>query len=306
VRTSEINQAVMAICASHHGAITTALATSAGLHHHALRRRVDNGMLDQVASHIFRLAGAPDSWQQRALIAAWAHGPDALVSHRAAVLMWRLEGVTQAPMDVLVQRWNRRTSLAGVRVHEATDLIDADRTIIDSIPCTSVVRTLLDVAAVIPARRSDQVFEDALRRRLTTVEAVTNRFVQVARRGRPGTQVMRSHLSKRTGEYVPTMSEFERRVSDLAEEAGLRRPDRQIAVQLPDTTVYIDLGWREVMVGIECDGLFNHADSVRLPWDEARQNELVLRGWFILRFVWTQLRTDARTVKAQLLAAYHR
>ncbi len=80
---------------------------------------------------------------------------------------------------------------------------------------------------------------------------------------------MRSHLSKRTGEYVPTMSEFERRVSDLAEEAGLRRPDRQIAVQLPDTTVYIDLGWREVMVGVECDGLFNHADSVRLPWDEA-------------------------------------
>ncbi len=57
-------------------------------------------------------------------------------------------------MDVLVERWNRRTSLAGVRVHEATDLIDADRTIVDSIPCTSVVRTLLDVAAV-DSRRVD-------------------------------------------------------------------------------------------------------------------------------------------------------
>ncbi len=127
--------------------------------------------------------------------------------------------------------------------------------------------------------------------------------MQVARRGRNGTRVGRQLIEKRYGETVPTHSEFERRMCEVLVAADIPRPERQIAVPLGTTTAYIDLGWRSLLLGIECDGLLSHADNVRLPWDEHRQNELQLRGWLILRFTWDQLVNRRRTVVEQVRAA---
>jgi very-short-patch-repair endonuclease len=217
-----------------------------------------------------------------------------------------LDGVNQCPLEVLVPRWARRQRRRDVKVHEARDIIALDRTEYRGIPCASVVRILVDVPAVLTAQRADQMWEDALRRRLCTVDQVADRFVQVARRGRPGTRVGRELLARRVGRYVPTMSEFERRVAELIERAGLPAPQRQHAVRLDETTVYLDLAWPDLMIGIECDGLFDHGSNVRLPWDDDRQNELQLRGWLILRFTWETLTTRPDHIVEQLRLAHGR
>lgn len=125
-----------------------------------------------------------------ALIAAWLAGPRAIVSHRAAAMLWRLDGIDAGPLEVLTDRWARRCRLDNVKLHEATDITSADRTEVDGIPCASVVRVLLDLPSAVHHFRADQAFEDALRRQLCTVDQVADRFVQVARRGRPGTVVL--------------------------------------------------------------------------------------------------------------------
>jgi very-short-patch-repair endonuclease len=297
------NAVLSTLACEHHGVFLGEMARRQGVSENALRRRTVNGALVRVDHDIYRVAGTPTTTRQRALVACWSQGPDALLSHRAAAMLWGLDGVDQAPLEVLVPRWRRRQRRSDVRVHECTDLIGADRSIVDGIPCTSVVRTLLDAIAVLPLERGDQLVEDALRRRQCTVDALASRFSQVARRGRPGTKKARQLIEKRHGCYLPTMSEFERRMSDLVQAIGLTPPVRQHPVRIREGVAYLDLAWPEVLVGVECDGLFHHGSNLRLPWDDDRQNELVLQGWLILRFTWHQLIHQPDVVQAQLIGA---
>lgn len=306
MNTVEVNQILAELAERHDGLISVALAEAAGITRAQLHRRVQRGVLVQVDERVFRVAGAPMTWHAKALHAVWSHGPDGLLSHRCSALLWRLDGIERAPFEVLTPRWRRHQKRPGIVVHETKTLRPIDAAVRDRIPCTSVVRTLLDLTAVVPERRADQAIEDALRRRLCTVGQLADRFAQIARRGRPGVVVARRLLEKRGIDYVATMSEFERRVSDLAEGAGLPRPTRQVAVRLAGTVVYIDLGWPELMLGVECDGLEFHGGAVTLPWEDDRQNELVLLGWFILRFTWKQLVESPQVVLGQIRAAVDR
>jgi very-short-patch-repair endonuclease len=188
-------------------------------------------------------------------------------------------------------------------VHGTNQLLGTDRTSIDGIPCTSVVRTLLDNAGGLHPFRTDQIFEDAVRKRLCTPDDVAERFIKFARRGRRGTRVMRQLLAKRVGRDVPTMSEFERRFLDLITRRGIATPQLQHAVALTKCRVYLDFAWPDRMVAAECDGLFRHGSDLRLPWDDDRQNELVLRGWLVLRFTWKTLTEEPAVVIRQLSEA---
>ncbi len=303
MNATEANRVIARFASRHHALVRTDLVEDLGVSREQLRRRAHQGMLTQIDDTIYCISGAPETWRQDVLSACWMHGPGAHVSHRSATWLWGLDGIEHAPLEVLVPRWSRRQKRTSVVVHESKTFGPTDQTVIDGIPCTSIVRTILDLPAVVPAYRADQLFEDALRKRLCTIDQIANRFVQIARRGRPGTSVARELIEKRTGDYIPTMSEFERRVSDLLVAAGLPRPQRQIAVAIRDTTVHIDLGWTEVLIGIECDGLIAHGDNTTLPWDDDRQNELQLRGWFILRITWTMLVDHPTLIVAQLREA---
>jgi very-short-patch-repair endonuclease len=218
-------------------------------------------------------------------------------------MLWDREGVDSGPIEVLTERWARRQQRPNVKVHETKQLIRLDRAAVDGIPCTSVVRTLLDNAGVLHPFRTDQMLEDAVRKRVCTLEEVAERFIQFARRGRRGTRTMRRLLAKRIGRDVPTMSEFERRFLELVIASHIAMPELQYAVDLATCTVYLDFAWLASSVAAECDGLFQHGSDLRLPWDDDRQNELVLRGWMILRFTWKQLTEQPNVVIRQLTEA---
>ena len=96
----------------------------------------------------------------------------------------------------------------------------------------------------------------------------------------------------------------ERRAVQLIRAARLPEPHRQIPVVLGGVTVYLDLGWPNLLLAIECDGLFHHATNLQLPWDLDRQNQLVLLGWLVLRFTWRQLTEQADETAAVIRRAY--
>jgi very-short-patch-repair endonuclease len=306
MRSSEINRALADIGRVQHQLVRVDDARDAGIARRSLDRRVVAGLLEHIDENLYRFASSAPSWHQRALAAVWSQGPTALLSHRAAGMLWELEGVEAAPFEVLTERWARRQRRPDVRVHETNQLLGADRTVVNGVPCTSVVRTLLDNAGVLHPFRTDQMFEDAVRKRLCTPEDVAERFIRFARRGRRGTRTMRRLLAKRVGRDVPTMSEFERRFLELLMARGFDAPRLQVPVVLDVCTVYLDFAWPERMLAAECDGLFAHGRDLRLPWDDDRQNELLLRGWLVLRFTWKQLTEEPRVVERQLREGFAR
>src|SRR5690349_4278116 len=97
VHTDTINRVVADLASHHHGLVCTRLTEPFGISRDHLHVRVGNGMLVQVDESIFRVAGAPVTWHQRALGSCWCHGPEALASHRLGGLLWKLDGIERAP-----------------------------------------------------------------------------------------------------------------------------------------------------------------------------------------------------------------
>jgi very-short-patch-repair endonuclease len=304
MESRELDATIVRIALANHNVITTDQATGEGISYVSMLRRCDDGLLDHVDRNIFRLRASASTWDQRALVACHAAGPTARLSHRASSMLWGLDGYPAAPIELSTERWARPRRRPGVIVHESLALSPIDRTIRHGLPVTTVVRTLLDLPAVSPVPRVEQAWEDALRKQLCTPEQLVQRFVQIAKRGRRGVKVSRELLEQRTGMYVPTGSVLELKTVRLIESLGIPMPQRQVPVAIDGTTVFLDLAWLALKIGLECDGMWNHATNVQLPWDASRQNQLTLRNWLILRFSWKAVTTTPDAICDEILHAY--
>ncbi len=272
-----------------------------GLSEDAVWRRIDGGLLVPLQPATYGLAGAPMTWTLRSR-AAVAATRDGALSQRAAVAWWGLEGSRRSVVDVMVRR-GRLPVLAGVEVHRSRDLSDLDVAVVDGLPVTTVTRSLLDVGALVHPQRLRQMADDAVRRELTTWDAIADRLRALARRGRPGIGPMRRLLEERIGDLGRTDSHFERIVLGRLLAAGIPAPRLQHRVELPGRVAYLDMAWPDRMVALECDGWDRHGTPTALAADLDRQNALVLAGWRPIRFSWQFARDHPAEMVAQVTAA---
>ncbi len=284
------------------GLVTLDQLGALGFSSDELRNRLQRGVLEKVHPRVFRVAGHDSTWRQHLLAGCLGAGPLAGACRRSASGLWQLDGASCVRLEVVTVRWKRRC-LDGCRVVESTDLRPSDIHMMERIPVTSVRRTLIDVGAVVPGDVLRGMADDAVRRRMTTYEAILERFVQVARRGRPGVAAMRALLEERLGVMLDGSNCFEQMVLELVRDAGLPPPVAQHPVTISGHRYFLDLAWPERKVVVECDGWETHGTPVALQADLERQNHLVLDGWTVLRFAWRTVKDDPSRVVAQCRAA---
>jgi len=120
--------AVAAIARRQHGLVTLA-QLRLHLSPAEIRHRVDRGRLQRVFAGVFRVAGAPESWDQMALAAVLASGEGAVVSFLAGAYVWNIAGFWEQPQCEITTPSRRRTRLEGVIVHdsEILDGLHVDR-----------------------------------------------------------------------------------------------------------------------------------------------------------------------------------
>ena len=94
------------------------------------------------------------------MAAVLACGEGAVLSHRSAAELHELRATDRARIDVTVPGRGRPTA-NGVDVHRSTTLTPHDVTTVDGIPCTTVARTLLDLAGVVARRPLERAIEQA-------------------------------------------------------------------------------------------------------------------------------------------------
>ena len=293
---SDIDRLVAARAASQHALITAAQFGALGGTVAMSRLRVRSGRWTKAAEGVFRLAGAPVTWHSRVLAAVLAAGEGAVASHRTAATLHQIEGARPGPPEVTVPR-GRRFRPTGVRSHESTDLHLATVVRVDAIPTTTVGRTLLDLGAVIPARRVHLAVDNARRRSLTTWDDLLDVLVAHARRGRRGVGTLRAILDEHYDELAVTESAPERLLVALLVQAGLPRPMLQHQVEVGGRRYRIDLAYPPQRIAIEYDGR-QHAELEVWEADHPRQNDIVLAGWTVLRYTRrTYLRQPERIVR---------
>jgi very-short-patch-repair endonuclease len=207
--------------------------------------------------------------------------PGSAASHLTAAKLHGLAVPTVGREQITIPRPERRPHRDRLRLHTAR-LPAADVVEVDGVRVTGIARTLVDLCRFLPRVPAVWAVEDALRRDLVDRQELEESARRLART--PG--VVRARQRFRAAEPrsgSPLETDARLRLCD----AGLPCPEVQMEVQLAGGgRAFVDLGYRDAMVGIELDGREFHERPDALFVDRSRQNALLLSELVVLRFTW--------------------
>ncbi len=296
----DLDRRVAAFAEAQHGHFSSEQLDTIGATRRSRRHRLDTGRWEGVHPNVFRLAGAPRTWQSRAM-AGCLTVEGSLSSHLTAGHLWGLD--TFGPVgivDVLVPRHGRPRRRPGIRYHESLAFDLRGETRRYGIPVTGIARTVLDVcAAVDDDFRALAALDDTRRRSLATWDELWECLILHARRGRNGITRYRRVLDRRWGRSVPH-NQFARLAERLFEDAGLPELTHEYEVAVAGHRYRIDLAYPDLKIAIELDG---RGHEMLFDEDPIRTNRLETAGWLVLRFTWRRLIEDPGGMAADVLLA---
>jgi len=272
---------VAELAASQHGAFHRTQAAD-HLSTRTLRRAEIRGDLLRPLTDVYVVASFRQSWKQSLSVLGQAGG---LVSHRSAAALHGLDGISPGKFEVTVERNNNRSWLPNTTVHTSTRIDEADRHKLDGIACTSIERTLIDLAAVLPVRQVEPALDTALRNGLA-IEALRIAIERLRRPGPVGIGALERLLDDPSrGGPLPD-SLFERLVERVVLDAALPAPERQFEIALPTRDYRVDLAWPTQQVAVEAHSKRWHFGRQAGGNDNARDLALAAAGWEVLYVTW--------------------
>lgn len=224
----------------------------------------------------------------RWLAAVLACGDQALLSHGAAAALHDLLKPTRGAVDVTIPRRSGR-SRPGIRIHRSCSLAAADRTQIAGIPCTSVTRTLIDVAATAPAAVFEKACNQAVIERVLDAREVSELLARHPHN--PGSRRLRAATGSEEVGSDRTRTKLERTFLALCLRGGLPRPAVNEWMAIPGEEMQCDFVWHAERVVVEVDGWATHRTKRSFEMDRRRDQLLCLAGWQVVRFTWTDVNT---------------
>ena len=224
------------------------------------------------------------------MAAVLARGEGTVLSHGPAGAHWEIVRWSGIP-EVITAR--KAPSRDRIRVHHAR-LPSDEITVYRAIPVTTVPRTLLDLAAVLPQRRVERAINEAevLRRwDALSLAQLLHRYPR-----RKGTRALRAALHKRREGATFTRSELEERFLALIDGAGLPRPALNALVE----GLEVDAVWRAARLVVELDARSTHDTVEAFERDRERDRRLQLAGWRPIRVTARQLTQQRPALIADL------
>ena len=299
--TTQEELSVLQVAALQHGVFTRSQWAAHGLPARTLARRVVEGRFTALGEGAFLVSGVPRTTRTE-LAAATLVVPHSVVSHEAAAELHDLPLVPRGTGVVMTPHRNANSSKLA-RVRRTTHLPDADRTVVDCLPATTLARTVLDLSRVVGSRRLTAVIDHVLSRQRLTAPELFAAFDSYARRGRPRVALLRRVLATfAVADGIPE-SLLERDLLELLDRAGLPAPVVQFPLPWRDEIVGIaDLAWPTHRLIVEADGRTWHTRTDAFERDRQRDNVAQTHGWKVLRFSYAMVRHRPSEVVAMVRA----
>jgi hypothetical protein len=291
-RSHRRERAVAELARRQHGVVARQQVLELGIGAGSIEHRVRLGRLRCVHRNVYALGPLPLQPRGRWMAAVLACGEGAVLSHWSAAALWGLLPNRSRLPHVSGQRSRRGTS--GLILHRVS-LHAHDRAVRDSVPVTSVPRTLLDLAAMTDPPVLARALDEADRLHLLELAAVGRLLDR--RRGQPGTRRLAEVLSEHR-EPPLTRSELERCFISICADAGLPAPSVNVLVE----GLEVDAFWPGRRLVVEVDSWTHHRGRPSFERDRARDVALRLAGYDVLRFTHRQLARDPAGVAAALRA----
>jgi very-short-patch-repair endonuclease len=281
-RIAETENAIAARAARQHGLVTLDQLRELGFTYSGVRSRLDTGLLARAGRGVFRIPSAPVTWEQRLLSAFLANRPNGVVSHFAAARLLGIDVGRHERVDVMVPVHRRGSRARGVNLHWSRSLVAEDVVEQGLFRVTSLPRTFLDIAGLVPHERLMDAFDDAVVRRRCRPTDVAAGLELAASRTRRGVGTLRTAVNMWLGDATPA-SVAESRLLRSLDAAHISRPICQHELREGDFVAVLDFAWTNERVAVEMDGYRYHASPRAQAHDVRRANRLVRLGWTVLR-----------------------
>jgi very-short-patch-repair endonuclease len=276
-----------------HGVVSLSQLQFMGLSSRAVRDRVAAGRLTRIHRGVYAVGHGRLTGHGRWMAAVLALGDGAVLSHRSAAALHGIRPDNRATTDITLPSRSARPR-PGIRVHKSSTLTAADVTTMDGIRCTTVARTLLDMAETVDERGIEKAIDQADVLRIFDRRAVEDVLTRAG--GRRGARVVQEVLGVYGG---PTLTdhELEERFLTLCRKASLPSPAVNEWVALGDGIAYkADFLWRAERLIVETDGWGSHRTRRAFEDDRRRDRRLRLAGWDVIRFTWRDVEREPEAV----------
>ncbi len=290
-----VDMTIAELAARQHGFVSRGQLLAAGASPNEIRQRIEVRRLHPVYVGVYSVAPPlllrPNG---RYMAAVLACGEGALLSHRAAAALLGLRPSASPRIEVIARRGSRNQP--GLTIHTTRSLPFDDVSVSDGIPCTSVARTFVDLAAVVSHVQLRRALVRSLE--LDIFDRGALDAVLARSSGRRGLGALGRILAELPEAAAPVRSELERRFLDLVRQAGLPVP----VVNARIAGHEVDFHWPPQRLIVETDGRATHDTAFAFERDRARDLDLHLAGWQVVRLTWSQITREPDRVTAMLRA----
>jgi hypothetical protein len=289
-----VTHGVARLAARQHGNLSMAQLQDVGLTRGEVRQRVACGWLIPRHTRVFALGHVPRSRASKWHAAVLALGPEAVLSYESgAALFDVVRGATR--IEVTVPPTSGRTHRDGIIVHRQA-LPPEHVTTRDGIPCTTLVRVMLDLAVRRRGRALANVFEQAqVEHKLSPDVLAAEVLSRPGHRGSARLKVLLADAVDPAG----VRSILELRFLRLCAQHGIPRPlvNHKIGPWTPDFL------WPEHDLVVETDGVDFHRTAAARRRDAEKDAWLKAAGYTVIRLCWADVTSRPAATAALLYDA---
>ena len=286
----EVDLRIAAVAARQLGVIARRQLLRLGLSGRAIDQRIAAGKLHPLFRGVYLVGHAVPPFGAREMGAVLACGPGSAVSHVSAGALFEWVENDGGAVDISVPNRSRRQR-DGIRVHRPTTLGPEDIGLFDkTIPITSPIRTVIDLASVLEYRPLERAVHEAMAQRVVTRDQIAQRL-----NGQRGAAHLATIIAV-DGGLTLTRSEAEELFLAIIRAAGLPQP--QVNAKLHGYKV--DFYWPEFELVVEIDSGRWHGKPEALERDHRKNAHLRGKGYDVIRYMYSQLQRDRDFVVAEL------
>lgn len=290
------------IAARQEGIITHRQLRQCGFSDKQIFCRAREGELIRLFRRVYRLGGAPESFESRLIAVSFWIRDDGYFFGPTAACLLKLAGI-ERPVRISVARHSYGSDYpTWLSIHrlQRDDQPGLRRTRGHKICC--VERVIAECCGELLPTQVGRALDDALRRRLTTMPRLVSLLEEWS--GRKGVRVLRGLIGGRDDRDGKTRSLFESKMlSILRRVPGARfMPDFEVAAD--GARYFLDFYCPEAGLGIECHSFKWHIG--RHNEDARRDRRIRALGIELLYFTWDDVIFDPEGVEQEVQAAIAR
>src|SRR5215216_3525373 len=252
-----------------HGVLATSELLACGLTRPGIQRRVESGRIHRLYQGVYAVGHATLSREGHWLAAVKAGGPEAALSHQSAAQLWSLMPRYAGPIHITVPVNRNPRPTRGTTIHRSRTLRACDTVTHNRIPVTTPARTLRDLKRMLPRERWEAAVDRARGRGFAVDDVV---------------------------DEAPTRSVLERKFLRLCRRHRIPAP--RVNVQVGGFLV--DFLWAESLLIVEVDGYEYHGGRQSFEADRARDAELAVMGYQVVRFTYRQVTVQPALVASRI------